>query len=373
MPSTDYVDYDLFLDEKFSAVAFANSLVQATNTPTDKDVDLDAPSKRLDYDIEEVDRVINRICGDNYEQLLSSVSNISLAEQCLEPLKKNLDHINYSYSKLEKDVVSPFDRSQDMYGAIKKLHMTTNLLRSLTWYLSIARQLALLINNHNSSDWLSVAAHNVVELRNQVKMNPGLKSLYMIRAHEKVLDDNETTIKRQCQSTFKTFNLLQDFNKLRAACVALYLLEKSSLAATVGNYLKSQVNASANQISKTLGAPLPAFESACADAGDRAQSLQTLTKALDTSADDENDESILEFIRSNLDTPNLVSTYWRDIASTLDTKVRDWAIRNPPLARMMVQNVPTMKESVKNAVASSGIEDGPELKVMVGSFNSLLR
>jgi hypothetical protein len=217
---SEYVDYDVFLDPSFSPISFANSLVQATNNAGDVEVDLEAPSKRLSYDVEEVEKITNSITEKNYQELINQVSNVSIAQEALVALKSNLDQVNSSYSKLHDDVLNPYEQSQQIYSALRRLHLTSGLLRSLTWYLYLARQLSGQVENSKTTSQIDStyrAAQTLLEIRHQLETNPGLKSLQIIRAHEQSLNDVEQTLKLQAQNTIKFYSLLQDKQKLTFA------------------------------------------------------------------------------------------------------------------------------------------------------------
>lgn len=389
MVESEYVDYELFLDPEFSAVGFANSLVQATNNVSDVEVDLDTPAKRLEYDVEEIDKIINETAGENYEQLLEQASNVKLAEESLDPMKKNLEQVNFSYSKLENDVLRPYDKAQEIFTALKRLHLTSSLLRSLTWYLYLARQLSAVGSNAPSNE-LYNAALNLRQVRRQVEINPGLKSLHIIRSHEKALRDVEQSVKNQAQSKVKFFNLLYDTSSITPACLALYLLEPEALATAVSNFIRNQVNASSGQFAKSLGAPIPAFERAANDARDRAKVLGTLLATLDREPPSTEEESELEredteaaeqltmlmYVKSSLDIRNVLSTYWRDLASSLDGRIREFVMRSPGQARSMNQHMDHLKEVLKTNITDSDPDissNGPEVKVMITAITAITR
>lgn len=56
-----YADYISLLAPTFTPARHANSLVLATNDPSDKQTDLTSPLQRIRYDLEEVDRRIDQI------------------------------------------------------------------------------------------------------------------------------------------------------------------------------------------------------------------------------------------------------------------------------------------------------------------------
>jgi len=62
-----YADYASLLSPDFTPSSHANSLVVATNDPSDKQIDLTSPLKRIEYDIEEVNRRIDQLVYSYYD------------------------------------------------------------------------------------------------------------------------------------------------------------------------------------------------------------------------------------------------------------------------------------------------------------------
>ena len=56
-----YADYAALLSPAFMPSAHANTLVLATNDPSDRQTDLTSPMKRIEYDLEEVSRRIDEL------------------------------------------------------------------------------------------------------------------------------------------------------------------------------------------------------------------------------------------------------------------------------------------------------------------------
>ena len=56
-----YADYASLLSPDFNPSSHANTLVLATNDPSDSQTDLTSPMKRIEYDLEEVNRRIDQL------------------------------------------------------------------------------------------------------------------------------------------------------------------------------------------------------------------------------------------------------------------------------------------------------------------------
>jgi hypothetical protein len=67
--SDPYADYVTLLSPTFTPARHANSLVLATNDPSDKVTDLSSPMQRIRYDFEEVNRRIDQLVLFDKSQL----------------------------------------------------------------------------------------------------------------------------------------------------------------------------------------------------------------------------------------------------------------------------------------------------------------
>jgi hypothetical protein len=76
-----YADYSSLLADSFTPAVHANSLVLATNDPSDKTTDLTSPMKRIQYDLEEVNRRIDELV-QSFE-LMIDVRSIKIVKNSL--------------------------------------------------------------------------------------------------------------------------------------------------------------------------------------------------------------------------------------------------------------------------------------------------
>lgn len=392
------MDYEVYLDESFSPIAFANSLVQATNDAHDADVDLTTPTKRLKYDLDEVEQRIKNLTASNYEDLIEQASTAGSVATMLPPLRASLDHVNSSYAKLQRDILNPYYSAQKLYTALRRLHSTSGLLRAMTWYLYLARQLATLMKPLSGPSGvpenprsmraanldaiepkdLLQAAQTLLEIRAQLKADPGLRSLQVIRTHEASLGRAETNLILHCQNVIRFYRAKMvdptpDNSIARAsspsllassgtpsvaagidyaalithACYTLFLLKPETLASSIRKFLVDQVNASVGEIVRSLTSlnmSMSRFTTAMATSCDRALNLFTMNTSLqlfnkpaslqaDSLVADQLDISLWEFLSSSLDIKSLPAKYWHDLGRSLEQQVRDFTQSNPNITK----------------------------------------
>lgn len=409
---SNYIDYEVYLEGSFNPIAFANTLVQATNSIHDMDIDLTTPSKRLKYDLEEVEQRISKMTSDNYQELISKASSATMTSQILPPIQTSLDHVNSSYAKLQRDILTPFYKADNIHTALRRLHSTSGLLRSLTWYLYLARQLATLLKpikgpsavpdnprnarqaNLNAIEPKNVlqAARTILEIQTQLKTEPGLRSLQVIRTHEASLSKNEQKLIKHCQNilTFYSSSITNSSNfdsdpisrssspaisnssnfsdlppgldydsLLSHACYSLFLLKPDTLSSSIQKFHVSQVRAAINPVSRSLSSlnvSFSKFHQAIVSASERVlviYKLDEILKSASSSSDEETKISLWNFISSSLDVKNLTDVFWKDIARNLENQIRDFVHNNPNMTKSIRgKNYPTSVEIVKRLTVS---------------------
>ncbi|KAK9472858.1 Golgi transport complex subunit 5-domain-containing protein [Dipodascopsis tothii] len=185
----EYIDYELFTSADFSAIDFCNSLVQGTNNISDEQIDLDAATVRVKFDLEEVEKLVHREAVENHSDLIAHASKLNVAEKVLDTTKESLTGVTNSFQRLENEVLKPYNTALPIYRSLTKLHATSNLLRSLTWYLYLVRQY---VAQTVSAEPKSAARANKTfsEIARHIGNYPRLKNL-------KVVSELELAIRRR--------------------------------------------------------------------------------------------------------------------------------------------------------------------------------
>ena len=137
-----YIDYETFLDPSFSATSFANTLVLATNDPTDTPLDLSTPLSRVLFDVQEVDTHIDNLTTKSALPLLDYTEDRSKASiHILDEVETQVQHLTEGYKRLERDVIEKHEAAEQVQLAAERLCQTVKLGRSVARCLQYARQL----------------------------------------------------------------------------------------------------------------------------------------------------------------------------------------------------------------------------------------
>ncbi|KAK9322901.1 Golgi transport complex subunit 5-domain-containing protein [Lipomyces orientalis] len=136
----EYIDYELFTSPDFSPIAFCNSLVLATTTASDAEIDLAPAQQRVTFDLEEVEKLLQKEATQNHTTLLPHAAKINQVSSILTTTQSSLSSVTSSFQRLENEVLKPYNAALPIYTALTKLHATANLLRAVTWFMYLVRQ-----------------------------------------------------------------------------------------------------------------------------------------------------------------------------------------------------------------------------------------
>jgi hypothetical protein len=107
-----YADYAALLSPSFLPSGHGNTLVLATNDPSDRETDLTSPMKRIEYDLEEVKRRIDELVPTNVSRKFLTMQVDRSAEELID----QVNHIGAVGAKVEtvcaaaKTLDTSFDR-----------------------------------------------------------------------------------------------------------------------------------------------------------------------------------------------------------------------------------------------------------------------
>ena len=200
-----------------------------------------------------------------------------------------------------------------------------------------------------------------------------------------------------------------EFMLLSAAMAALYLLSPTLgtkpdkwtprfLLQALETYIRSALQSSITVLSRALG-QLPTLDKALGEVAARCQNIVSLeiileaTKSpshplISTSAQQQKQPPLLQFLLAHLETGSLPSYFWRTMASSLTSRVQDIVNRGGVVARTLRTNKNSVGDAVKqavvkgcqppNALSGARTKEKPEnwdreSAVMVGSVVNSLR
>ncbi|KAH0566397.1 hypothetical protein GP486_000219 [Trichoglossum hirsutum] len=141
-----YIDYESFLDPSFSAAAFANSLVLATNNPSDSPLDLTTPLSRVLFDVQEIDTHIHNLTTSSALPLLTHTSEDRDASQrIVKEVEAQVVGLTEAYERLEREILLRWEAAEEVRLVTERLWQTVKTGRSVGRCLLLGRQLEVQI------------------------------------------------------------------------------------------------------------------------------------------------------------------------------------------------------------------------------------
>jgi hypothetical protein len=137
-----YIDYEAFLDPSFSPSNFANSLVTATNNPSDTPLDLSTPLSRVLFDVQEIDTHIHTLTTKSAIPLLEHTKDQTDASQrILKVVEAQVEVLTKGYQRLEKEVLQRWETAEQYRLATERSWQAIKIGKAIARCLALGRQL----------------------------------------------------------------------------------------------------------------------------------------------------------------------------------------------------------------------------------------
>lgn len=422
-----YIDYDAFLDPDFSPTAFANSLVIATNNPSDTPIDLSTPLSRVLFDIQEIDTHIHTLTTKSAIPLLTHTKDQADAGQrIVDEIEAQIASLTDGYQRLQKEVIQRHEEADQVRIAAERLWETVRIGRSVTRCLTLGRQLETQMTEVGGS--AVSAAQAKEDHRAMIKASNTLLSVRHILAasgpdeegehlskidlitylQNSVLTPAETSLRNRAQQIIREFSMSslvpssiapatyaqseETKSRTTSALLTLQILNPRLLLAALQAYLRTSLTSSMASIARALG-NLLTLDRTLLEVSARCQNIVALESLLDyikpqaestnsVGREEEQAGNLLEPLLAALDTSSLPSFFWRSLAEGLAPRVGDLVSKGGVSARALKTQRERVKDSIRECVLRGSQSPGGirgkagawerEAAVMVGSVTGSL-
>ncbi|RKU41220.1 hypothetical protein DL546_004543 [Coniochaeta pulveracea] len=372
-----YIDYETFLSPTFSPSQFANTLVLATNNPSDHPLDLSTPLSRVLFDIQEIDSHIDLLTTRSAIPLLTHTeSQTASSTRIVTSIESQVQALNESYKQLEKEVIQKHAEAEEVQQVASRLWETLRLGRTVGRCLQLGRQLE--IQHAEVTGATSIGSTRKEDHRALVRTTQTLLSLREIFSGIRIPSsegyglDRVTTI-RTLQSDIiapiersvreiseriirefspgsstssTTFSQAEETrSRTISALTTLYLLSHNPKPAptkeekiiphlmleALESHLRSALQSSVAGLARGLAA-LPSLDRALAEVSSRCQNIVALEAILDSTAAPQlpgavtpagKGGNLLQPLLAHLETGSLASYFWRTLAGGLSSRVQE--------------------------------------------------
>lgn len=408
-----YIDYETFLDPSFSATQFANSLVLATNNPSDTALDLSTPLSRVLFDVQEIDTHIDSLTTKSALPLLTYTKERSDAgEKILTEVESQVKNLSEGYRVLEKEVLARYEAAEQVRVCAERLCETLRLGRSVSRCLMLGRQVEAQMAEANGTGGkkgdhrVMVRCSSSVLLLRQLfyasepgEEGHGLGRVNVVtKLRSDLVQPAERDLVTKAQQVVKEFSMssllagsqtsgaaaasfahAEDTrSRATSALLTLYLLSPTSRSTTLKSfeprllitalqdYLQTALKSSLASLARSL-ATLPTLDRTLLEISSRCQNIVALEALLESiktpnhpffspqssaSADTAGTAptTFLEPLLASLDTSSLPSYFWRTMASNLSPRVQEILNRGGVSARTLRSNKDQVRDRLRRCV-----------------------
>lgn len=416
-----YIDYETFLDPSFSPNSFANSLVLATNNPSDTPLDLSTPLSRVLFDVQEIDTHIHTLTTKSALPLLDYTREQDEAGQrVVNEVEAQVASLTDGYQRLEREVVQRYKTADEVRQVVERLWQTVKIGRAVGRCLLLGRQLEAQMaevgtaaaNTERKEDHRAMirAATTLITIRQLLSASgPDEEGQYLSRIHlvttleSSLLSSTDNILQARGQQIIREFSMSSlapsptgpttyaqsEETKARttSALLTLHLLSPQLQLSALQSYLRTSLTSSLASIARAL-ANLPNLDRTLLEVSARCQNIVALESLLGSfkplpqpSKEIVNGEreppNFLEPLLLTLDTSSLPSYFWRSLAEGLAGRVSDLIARGGVNARALRSQRERVRESIRDCVFKGSQGPGGtrgregawerEAAVMVGS------
>ncbi|KAI4204710.1 MAG: hypothetical protein LQ350_001025 [Teloschistes chrysophthalmus] len=419
-----YIDYEAFLDPDFSPTAFANSLVIATNNPSDTPIDLSTPLSRVLFDIQEIDTHIHNLTTKSAIPLLTHTKEQATAgERIVSEVEAQVASLTDGYERLYKEVIQRHEEADQVRIAVERLWETVKIGRAVGRCLTMGRQLETQMSevsggagagsgSAKKEDHTAMvrASNTLISIRRLLSASgSGEEGEHLSKVdlitylQNSVVGPSESSLRNRAQQIIREFAMSslapssnapttyaqseETKSRTTSAVLTLQLLNPQLLLAALQAYLRISLTSSLASITRALD-NLSTLDRTLLEVAARCQNIVAIESLLDTTKPPqiplldsqgrvkEQSRNLLEPLLAALDTSSLPSFFWRSLAEGLAPRVSNLMARGGVSARALRTQKDRVRDSVRDCVlrgsqgpggskGASGWER--EAAVMVGS------
>ena len=401
-----YIDYEAFLDPDFSATSFANTLVLATNNPSDTPLDLSTPLSRVLFDVQEVDTHIDTLTTKSALSLLEYTrDHAESSGRILAEVEGQVASLTESYKTLEKEVIERYEIAEQVRLTAERLVETVRLGRAVARCLMLGRQLEVRmsevggVGSAKKEDHKAMvrSADTILSLR-QIFTNtkPGqegegldkvnavntLKNELVVPGERSIASRAQQVVKEfsmssllssSGQTSASTFAQTEDTkSRTTSALQTLYLLsptnahtisdkfEPTLMLSALQDYLQTSLKSSLASLARAL-TQLPLLDRTLLEVSARCQNIVALQSLLQSikppvhplftpATSTSNNDNFLRPLLHALDTSSLPSYFWRSLASNMSPRMQEIMYKGGVSARTLRSNKDRVRDAVRECV-----------------------
>ncbi|SCU86303.1 LAME_0D05468g1_1 [Lachancea meyersii CBS 8951] len=366
-------DFEQYLDPEFRASQACFELLKGSHIdPDSNELDLLTSIKKVRYALDEVNKRSENVIRANPLHLIDTFDNRNLARiKTRESLGPNIEYLKMSYSRLDKDVLEPYEECLQLQSALSKIHQTSSILRDVLTFLHLLKQLgntdpSALKNETNLSDQtLLTLASAHAQIQTALFSNPNLRALRFVKKYETetLTPSRRETLKVMSESLIQTYSgEMKSQSKLESASrllPALYELSPKDFVSVMDKILLSRINSSAQALTKTITS-IKIIPTALESTVRNAQNVSLLENTLRATTIDT--VSLFSEYISHKKHDSLIDMFWNRVSKAFRKDFETSFTRGGPVGKALASNSAVIMQSIRQTlntdpvIASCGLE-----------------
>lgn len=389
---SDLSEFDNILDENFDAYKFANDLLLVTNE--NGTIDLKNSVKRVQFDINEVEKIYQRTVNDNSSVILDQLYNDKeINRQLVDGLSPGLKFLQLSYDRLDKEVLKSYESAQRLQLALNKVHQLSTLLRDSLLYLHLLK----LIKDSVLKDEITLQNSNKLamlyqQLQITLQKNINLNSLNVIKqSQNSFLKDHKKKLINFLNNQIIDLAVdpVKNENELTSLFNSIYQVSTSDFHAVLSKIIINYSKLNSSLLIKTLNSinTFPTNLNEVISSSDKLNQLEAILSEIhinDMGFNNDskkynmksNNTSLLSIFAHRNHANNTKSNkpkdiYWSKVSQSFKKELEISFNRGGPVGKNLKKNKDFIHETISNTMSQNKNIHKDNIQIMLQSISIL--
>ncbi|QLL31456.1 hypothetical protein HG536_0B03190 [Torulaspora globosa] len=354
--SEDLEDFEVLLTDDFSSTQFCNDILVTVNgQPGTDELDLGTPLKKLRYDLNEINLMIEETLKNNPTNVIDQMYRGKAVRNVTQRgLASSLEYLDISYQRVQREVIQPFERAQSLQNVLSKVHQTSILLRDGLVVMHLTGRLQMITGRRKpwSIDTMVELAAVYSQIDASLRENANLKSLKLIKQLEsdtilptrkELLSLLSIALTNALTAADENLENQADISKLAEA---LHTMSSREFTSTVQKAVLSFVAKSIQVLSKTLNS-IKNFPLAFGEVVRRGTIIRKIEQVLQNVKFEETNLLAIFISRSTPKSVKPNRLYWEKVSDAFRREFEVSFSRGGPVGKLLSRNSDMIVDTIK--------------------------
>lgn len=352
----DQEDFEVLLTDNFSSTQFCNDILVTVNgQPGTDELDLGTPMKKLRYDLNEINSRIEDTLKNNPTNVIDQMYRGKRVRDVTQKgLASSLEYLDISYQRVQREVIQPYERAQNLQNVLSKVHQTSILLRDGLVVMHLTGRLQMITARQKpwSIDTMADLATVYSQLDASLRENANLKSLKLIKQLESdTILPTKKELLSQLSVALTNALAVADENLDNRADISqlaegLHTMSSREFVSTVQRAVLTSVAKSTQVLSRTLNS-IKNFPSAFDEVVRRGAIVRNIEQVLQNVKFEETDLLAIFISRSTPKTVTPNHLYWEKVSDAFKREFEVSFSRGGPVGKLLLRNSDMIVDTIQ--------------------------